>query len=465
MDWTYSELLKKVGAGWRYHGDTGLLTRPVAEVSIDSRRIRGGELFVALRGERFDGHEFAAAALQSGAIAAVVERRWWESASQPEGNFFLVEDTLLALQEMAACYRRRFDIPVLALTGSSGKTTTKELIAAVLETRYRVLKTEGNLNNHIGVPLTLLRLSSDHEIAVVELGMNHPGEIARLTEITAPTHALVTNIGKGHLGFFDTIEDLARAKMELFEGIAEHGTAFINADDPLICATKPRIARVVRFSLTKPVDVHGEYLGLDDRGSPVVRLTIEGDSEVVHVPISGRHNAINAVAAAAVGHHFGIPLSDIKRGIESCSPVTKRMEVLRRNNMVIINDCYNANPDSMRAALELLRDMKAPKGASRVAILADMLELGAFETEEHRALGKEVVSYGADRLLAYGKASAELVAAARSAGLTKAEHFTDKEALLRAARETVAEPCVVLVKGSRSMAMEDVVDVLLGRSS
>lgn len=463
MDWTYSELMRLAGPGWRYDGDEDLLGEALAGVSIDSRRIRERELFVALRGERFDAHEFVDAAFAKGASAAVVERRWWGGLAQPRGNFIVVEDTLSALQQMSAVYRRRFAIPVLAITGSSGKTTTKELIATVLETRFRVLKTEGNLNNHIGLPLTLLRLDREHEIAVVEMGMNHPGEIAHLSEIAAPTHALVTNIGKGHLGFFKNIEELARAKMELFERVASEGTAFVNVDDPLICATKPRLAHVVRYSLSKQVDVVGDVVGLDENGFLTLQLRIGSESEIVHIPIPGRHNASNGLSAAAVGHHFGIPLSDIKRGIESCEPLAKRMEIVRKNGMVIINDCYNANPDSMRAALELLRDMKAPDGAERIAILGDMLELGAFEAREHRALGEELAAYGTDRLFAYGPASSEVVTAARAAGLKQSEHFSDKRALLRAAKKATSGPCVVLVKGSRAMAMEGIVDALLER--
>jgi len=463
MEWTFAELWKESGPAWRYHGDSALLSRRVAGVCTDSRRLRPGELFVALRGDRFDGHEFVTAAFERGAAAAIVQRQWWDSAARDDGRFFVVDDTLRALQEVAAAYRRRFRLPLLALTGSSGKTTTKELVASVLERRFRILKTEGNLNNHIGVPLTLTRLRSEHELAVVEMGMNHPGEIARLTEIAAPTHALITNIGKGHLGFFETMEELAGAKMELFHGLPEDGTAFVNADDPLIRASKLRAAHVVTFSLTQPADVRGEYLGLNDDGGPVVRLTAGEESVLVDVPIPGRHNAMNAVAAAAVGVHFGVPLAEVKCGLESCPPVAKRMEVLRRNGMVIINDCYNANPDSMRAALELLRDMKAPEGAQRIAILGDMLELGRFEIEEHRALGREVVAFGADRLLAYGPASLELVEAARAAGLKEARYFAEKEALVRAAREAATGPCVVLVKGSRAMAMEEVVDALLDR--
>jgi UDP-N-acetylmuramoyl-tripeptide--D-alanyl-D-alanine ligase len=429
-------------------------------ISTDSRMLRKGELFVALRGERFDGHEFVEAAFSQGARAALVDEAFRGDLHTP---LLVVKDTVKALGELARNYRRRFTVPVIAVAGSNGKTTTKEMIARVLGRRHAVLKTEGNHNNQIGVPLTLLRLSKRHKLAVVELGTNHPGEMEYLCGIVEPTHGLVTNIGHEHLEFFKDLDGVAREEGSLFAYLRRRPTsvAFVNADDRRIAAFARRMKRTVRYGFTtRGVDVRGEVAGLDNAGRPRLRFTAAGKrtGHDVRLRIAGSHNAVNALAAAAVGMTFRIPPKEIVRALASFVPSSKRMETLLLNGVIVYNDTYNANPDSTIAALHTLAAAKVR--GKKIAVLADMLELGEGGPAEHERVGRETAKLNLHYVLTYGSLAKHI---RNGAGMETAIHYEDKNMLAEYLAELAAPGDAVLVKGSRGMRMEDVVTFLQAR--
>jgi len=428
------------------------------KVTTDSRTVQGGEVFVALKGETHDGHEFVKSALEKGASLCVVSKSWREANPTVEGNFLVVPDTLLALQELARSYRRKMLIPIVAIGGNSGKTTTKEMTAHVLRSTFKTHATEGNFNNHIGVPLTLFGLRSETEIAVIEMGMNHKGEMTRLCEIAEPTHALITNIGKAHIEFFGTIEEVANAEGELFEWIATHNaTAFVNADDEWVVKQSEKVAQRLFYGTKKStgitLDVCAEEVETDALGCPKFLVSTGEMSEEIALKISGRHNIQNALAAIAVGLNFGVPLSRIKEALErfEINPALKRMSVCVENDVVLMNDTYNANPESMRAGLNALKAVKN-KG-KKIAVLGDMLELGALSAQEHEELGKFISTLNLDVLLCYGSDMKKTVEAASA---TVKKHFDSKSDLAKSLMESIVAGDAVLFKGSRGMKMETV---------
>ncbi len=428
------------------------------KVKTDSRTVQGGEVFVALKGETHDGHEFVKSALEKGALLCVVSKSWREVNPTVKGNFLVVADTLLALQELARSYRRKFLIPIVAIGGNSGKTTTKEMTAHVLRSTFKTHATEGNFNNHIGVPLTLFGLRSETEIAVIEMGMNHKGEMTRLCEIAEPTHALITNIGKAHIEFFGTIEEVANAEGELFEWMAMHnGTAFVNADDEWVVKQSEKVAQRLFYGTKKStgiaLDVCAEEVETDALGCPKFLVSTGETSEEIALKISGRHNVQNALAAIAIGLNFGVPLSRIKEALErfEINPALKRMSVCVENDVVLMNDTYNANPESMRAGLNALNAVRN-KGR-KIAVLGDMLELGALSAQEHEELGKFIATLNLDMLLCYGNDMKKTVEAANA---TVKKHFESKSDLSKSLMESIVAGDAVLFKGSRGMKMETV---------
>ncbi|MDZ7292109.1 MAG: UDP-N-acetylmuramoyl-tripeptide--D-alanyl-D-alanine ligase [candidate division KSB1 bacterium] len=456
---TLGELQRACGANSRYVGESVKLTQRPAGLSTDSRTCKSGEVFVALRGEKFDGHRFVAQVLAAGALAAVVEASWVESHHHTKqkvtGDLIIVEDTLRALQDIGHLIRRRWGKPILAITGSNGKTTAKELVTAVLSQSKLVHKTTGNLNNHIGVPLTLAELNYGHDLAVVEMGTNHFGEIARLCEIADPNFGLITNIGHAHLEFFKDLEGVARAKRELFVYVHDHnGIVFLNADDPKLRASLPSGTKAITFGITQPAQVQGKIVTVDENGC----VTLAWRDQHIHLAIPGRHNALHALAAIAVGEHFGMAPEKIRHAVEHTPPVSKRMQVLQRGEVTIINDAYNANPDSMRAALEFLATMPIPPHGRRVAVLGDMLELGELAPAEHEEIGRLITKLPVHAVFAYGPQMKHLV---QAIGETLwAEHFDDKLHLCQEVKRSVRSGDVILVKGSRGMAMEEVIEKL-----
>jgi len=425
-------------------------------VVTDSRSVTEGDLFIALRGERFDGHDFVEAAFERGASAALIERSWDGAGQALSGPLLAVDSTLLALGAMAHAYRRRYDLPVVAVVGSAGKTTTKELIAAVLGQRYQVLKTVGSENNEIGVPRTLLQLSPNHEAVVLELAARRVGDIEYLCSIAEPTVGVLLNIGTAHLEYFESVEGVAKAKGELLDYLGESLTALVNADDRVVVQEVKRTkGRLLTFGFVRESEFRGEGLVLDQEGCGHFLL----HNNPIELKIPGRHNAYNGLAAASIGRILDVDWEDIQHALAQFEPVSMRAEIVRKDGLVVINDCYNANPGSMLAALELLGDVP---GARKIAFLGDMLELGPQSGDLHAAVGAEAATK-ADILLATGKQSKELVAAARSAGMdqTQARHFDNLDLAGEFISANLRRGDVVLVKASRAMAFDRVVERIL----
>lgn len=433
--------------------------RKLTGVSTDSRTTNSGDLFVAIVGESFDGHKFLEDAFGKGAVAAVVASsavgtRW------PDKPLLIVEDTTRALGELAGVYRRKFDIPVLAIGGSNGKTTTKEMVRDVLETEFSVLSTRGNFNNHIGVPQTLFQLQKKHDVAVVEIGTNHPGELEYLLRILEPTHGLITNIGREHLEFFKTVECVAEEEGKLFEQLARQrkGVALVNADDPRLAPQAKSVKRRVTYGFTsKRTDVRGKFLGSNDTGCASFQFTGKKMKKPmpVQLKIPGEHNALNALSAATTGLAFGVSPKKIRAALEAFKPSSKRMEILNLSGVIIYNDTYNANPDSTIAALRTLASTRTT--GKKIAVLADMRELGEVGPAEHARVGDEVRALKVEYLLTYGPLAENIH---KAAGLPLAVHYDQKNILAEYLTELIAPGDVVLIKGSRGMKMEDVVTFL-----
>jgi UDP-N-acetylmuramoyl-tripeptide--D-alanyl-D-alanine ligase len=436
--------------------------KAITGVSTDSRKVNPGAIFVALKGENFDGHQFVEDTFRKGAIAAIVDELFVGVSDKP---LFIVKDTTFALGELARIYRMKFDIPVLAIGGSNGKTTTKDMTTAVLSTSYKVLGTDGNLNNHIGVPQTLLRLETKHQMAVVEIGTNHPGEIEYLCRILQPTHGLLTNIGKEHLEFFESLEGVALEEGSLFSHLRKKkkSVAFVNADDLRIRLKARGIRRRITYGISaKQVDVRGKVGRTNESGC----ITFEYASRrpvkrgAIQLEIPGEHNALNALAAATVGLTFKVPANRIKKALESLRPTVKRMELLNCGGVSIYNDTYNANPDSMVAALRTLASARV--SGKRIAVLGDMRELGVQGKEEHSLVGREAAQLGIDYVLTFGELARSIHEAANMQG---ALHYDQKNMLAEYLAELVSPGDAVLVKGSRGMKMEDIVTFLEKRLS
>ncbi|HEU4685429.1 MAG TPA: UDP-N-acetylmuramoyl-tripeptide--D-alanyl-D-alanine ligase [Nitrospira sp.] len=444
--------------------------RRIRTVSTDSRSIKRGDLFVALQGERFDGHDFVPSVLAKGAVGAIVSDQY----RLPEGQglqgraapFLLgVRDPLFAYQQLATHHRSRFSIPVVAVTGSNGKTTTKDMVVAVLAQRWRTLKTEGNFNNRIGVPSTLFRLTPRHEAAVIEIGVDAQGQTTRLCEIARPTIGLITNIGPDHLEFFGSMEGSAQAKAELLDLLPPDGTAVLNTDDPYFdyLAARAR-CRVLSFGLSHRADVRATQIAVDARQGTSFQLALPGKTR--HIPVTikvhGSHNVLNALAAAAVGAALNIPGAVIAQGLARFRPAAMRSQVVSHRGVQIINDCYNANPASMKAAIQLLAEWNPAR--ERVAVLGDMLELGPESRAMHREVGQYAAEKGLSRLVACGSLGREIAEGARKGGMVDSAitEMADAAAAVDAVRAIVRRGDVVLVKGSRGMKMEQVVQGLTG---
>lgn len=458
-----------------FRGDASALRRKVRGLETDSRSLTKGFAFVALRGERFDGHEYVPEAFRHGAPVAVVSRVWSRSrvARQVADPLVIVDDPLAAYGRIARSHRDSFDIPVIAIAGSNGKTTTKELLADLLSLRWKVLKTEGNLNNRIGAPAMLLRLRPDHQMAVIEIGTNSPGEIALLCDIVNPTHGLITSIGREHLELLGSIEGVAREEGELFRYLEEHGGwAIVNSDDPFIAAMKIRRDRRLTYGMKGRVDIRGRAGKVDRWGAPrleiVDRRLLRKSRIDVPLATPGRHSALNALAAAAAARLLGLPMTQVKKGLRSFSPAVSSHGYGRLAPMTaacgaaILNDTYNANPDSTIVALETLASITPAPGGMRIAVLGDMLELGRSSAAEHRRIADEIVRIGGiDQTLFHGPemkhAWRRLARLSRERNVRPPLHFEEKERLIDAVLAFLSIDDVLLVKGSRGMRMEEVV--------
>ncbi|HZG74466.1 MAG TPA: UDP-N-acetylmuramoyl-tripeptide--D-alanyl-D-alanine ligase, partial [Paenibacillus sp.] len=426
-------------------------------VSTDTRSIRAGNLFVPLIGERFNGHAYAAHALDAGAAAALWQA---DQGEPPAGPVVVVDDTLAALQRLAAAYRRSLDVRIVGITGSNGKTSTKDMTAAALGTAYSVHKTQGNLNNHIGLPLTLLALEPGTAFAVLEMGMSGRGEIELLTRIAAPDAVVITNIGDAHLLQLGSRDEIAKAKLEILAGLAEGGTFIVPGDEPLVDRYLPEAAgpasyRLVRFGASARCDVRLEDVAVTPRDTS---FRVAGSDVRFTIPMLGRHNASNATAAIAVARAFGVPDERIAEGLRSFAPTGMRIErVEGKRGTTLWNDAYNASPTSMRAALALLAETTGFR--RKFAVLGDMLELGSEERELHRGVGRALAPDNVDFVYTFGALGRDIAEAASPrfpAGRVRA--FDDKDALADAL-ERAAEPGdLILVKASRGMKMETIIE-------
>ena len=439
---------------------TGDLAVPVTGVSIDSRTLGVGEAFFAIRGYRLDGHAFLGEAAGRGAACLVVHSLHDDvPANVP---LVLVEDTTKALGRLAAYHRARFSIPVVAVTGSNGKTTTKELIAGVLGTRWQVLKPSASFNNQWGLPLTLLKWAPEHEAVVVELGTNRPGEIAHLAGLARPTVGVVTNVAAVHTEFLGSLDGVREEKAGLVRAVPADGWVVLNADDARVAGlTRDAAARVITYGRAATAQVRAVGDAVEAARGVTFALETGGARATVTLALAGRHNVLNALAAAAVGVALGVPLEAIARGLAEAQPVAGRCVWRAAGQVRILDDTYNANPVSLRAALETVA---AGRGTGRlVVVLGDMLELGAITEEAHRDAGRAVVAAGAGELVGVGRSALWAVEAAREAGLAQAHHATTFEDTVAHLLKRLVPGDTVLVKGSRGMRLERVVDALVAR--
>ena len=433
----------------------------LSAVTTDSRQIPENALFLPLRGERFDAHDFIGKAVGGGA-AAVVSHRANEDYPVPA---LYVENTAQALLDLAGGYRALCGGKVIGVTGSVGKTTTKELLYAVAAQKFRAQKTEGNLNNEIGLPLTLLRITRETEVMVAEMGMNHFGEISRMTAAARPDLAVITNIGTSHIEYLGSREGICRAKLEILEGLREGGTAVLCGDEPLLWDKRDTLGcRVVTYGLENPACDLTAHLH-NDGTFDIVNNSLQADTLSVgagftaKLSIPGAHNVLNALAAAAVGLLLGETPAQIAAGLASYQASGMRQNIYEQNGYEIYADCYNASPDAMEATLAVLGTMSP--GGRRFAVLGSMLELGAYAEEGHRRAGRAAAQY-ADALYAYGPDAAAMVAGARAGGMEHAWAFDDQAALAAALQQDAKKGDALLFKGSRGMRMERALALFLG---
>ncbi|MDR1397940.1 MAG: UDP-N-acetylmuramoyl-tripeptide--D-alanyl-D-alanine ligase [Desulfarculales bacterium] len=435
----------------------------ISGVNTDSRTLAPGQLFVALAGVNFDGHDFVAQAARAGAGAALVNKNF--IFADKEFPLLKVDDTLRALGDLAAAWRREHSLRVLALTGSTGKTTAKEMLAAVLSRRYQVLKTEGNFNNLIGLPLTLLRLDETHNAAVLEMGMSVSGEIARLTRIADPDVAVITNIGPAHMASMGSVRNIAKAKVELWENMDSAAQAVINIDDPFLKPWRNKLkGRALTFGSGKEAEIYSSQLKVKGVKQNFL-LHLPGAQPLeVTLSVPGAHNVCNALAAAAAAFSLGINGEEIAQGLSGYQGIKGRLRLQRAAvGALVLDDTYNANPASMAAALDTLAQMVSVAGEEPrrpVAVLADMLELGPESAGFHYELGRKAALSGCRLLFTYGPEARHTDQGAREAGLAESGNFQELTELKAALKKHLRPGDIVLVKGSNAMGMERVVDFL-----
>ncbi len=418
--------------------------------SIDSRTIQSGELFFAVKGERMDGHEFALSALEAGAVGAVV-RKDQLARYAVKSRLIAVDDTLVALQTLATAVRRLWGKKVIAITGSVGKTSTKEAIAHVLSSKYRVHRSIGNFNNHFGLPLGLLKLESGHEVAVIEMGMSHAGEITALARITLPDEGVVTAVAPVHLENFDSVAEIGRAKYELIASLPAGGTAFLNSDDEYVSQFgRDFHGRVVMFGLKPTADVRAEDIQLLGSAGARFDLVAGGCRQPISSPWLGTHNIYNVLAAAGVALQHGLSPSQVAESVLSLAPVDKRGQVLQLGNITVLNDCYNSSPKALMAAVETLAAME---GKRHIVVAGEMLELGATAEQLHRECGRNMPAGKIDFVLGVRGLASALADAARENGLPAEFVKTPEEAGEWLARKTRGGD-VVLLKASRGVKLE-----------
>lgn len=441
----FSEIV--AASGGTYYGDPSLLSQAASGVVINSELAQPGSLFIAIRGEKHDGHAFIPAAREKGAALVVSDHAL---AQEP---YLLVSDTLKAMHDIARSYRNKFTIPVIGLTGSAGKTSTKDIVAAALGTKFNVMKTQGNLNNETGAALTIFSLEEKHEVAVVEMGTNHFGEIGRIASFVQPDYCLFTNIGLAHIENFDSREGIFRGKTEMLPYMRSGGRVIANGDDDMLC----EIPHALLYGLGEACAVRATQI--DDLILRGMTFTAHDHDNAcrMHVPALGLHSVYNALAAVSVGLILGMSLSEIASGIETYTPLKGRMNVHELDRFTLIDDTYNANPTSTKASLDVL----AKCSGRRVAILGDMRELGESAPQMHEDIGRYAASLGIERVLCVGKESLRMYEGAKALAPDCADYFETQDELLAALPKVVRDGDVILVKASRGMYLEHTVELLL----
>src|SRR5881296_572210 len=435
--------------------------RTVERISTDSRTIKKGELFVALRGENFDGHKFVGATAKGGSAGAIVDLKW-KGKVPKKFAIIRAHDSLLAYQKLAANYRKSLPIKVLAITGSNGKTSTKDFGASVLGRRFRVTKTQGNFNNHVGLPRTILEATSRDEVAVWEIGMNHPGEVAALAKVAAPDVGIITNVGVAHIEFMGSREKIAEEKGALAQAVGAHGTVILNADDPFTRSIATRARGKVILAGTTAGNIRAGEISQSGTGTDFTIL--EGAHRCrAQLPVPGLHMVQNALLAVAAGRAFGLSLEECAAGLVA-APLTKaRLQIKDLGGVQFLDDSYNANPDSMKAALRTLVELDAD--GKRIAVLGEMHELGDESERGHREVGETSAALKIDQLIAIGDAATAIAEGARHAGLQKTTVVNSTSEAAELLNEIAAPGDLILIKGSRASRTEEVIEHFAVRHS
>ena len=450
-----SELVKATG-GRLIQGD---LKEEISGISTDSRKVKKGELFIVLKGPRYDGQDFIPEALEKGACGILVSKL--PITCHPSPVTILAKDTLKALGQIAKYYREKFNLPVVAVTGSTGKTTTKDMIASILSLKLSVLKTEGNFNNEVGVPLTLFRLSKKHQVAVLELGMSALGEIERLTRISSPRMGVMTNVGEVHLQYLGNVQRVARAKAELVYALGKDDVAILNMDDSYVRDMKKGIkARIITYGIRGRAEVVAEGIENLREGGMRFTLRIMEEGLPLHLRYLGYHNIYNALAAAAATHALGMKKEIIREGLSQLQPLAGRMKIMKIRGLTILDDTYNASPKSFIAAIETLRDL-SPKG-KKILVAGDMLELGKRASLAHKETGVYVAHSGIDTLITCGNLAGYIAQGAIGSGMEEERIITcrNKEEAGDRLSSLVKEGDIILIKGSRATGMEEIIQKL-----
>ena len=444
----------------------GNMTGAVKGISTDSRNINKGELFIAVKGPNFDGHNFIDKALDKKAQGLLVAKAWFGACADKMAKIkrpiIIVPDTVIALGQIAHFYRNKFNRPIIAVTGSNGKTTTKEMIATVLCSKYKVLKSPVSFNNHMGVPLTLLKLTSLHKAAVLEMGMNHKGEIRCLSNIARPDIAVITNAGRAHLEFFNNLQEIIQAKCELLEKLGKDAIAIVNADQTELFTQANKFnVKLIGFGIKNDCQYRASNL-IEVNGGLEFAIN---KKHKFRLNILGRHNAYNALAAIAVADQLGIDMQNIQKQLMGFQGLDLRMQKMALNGIEIFADCYNANPDSTQAAIETLIAVKSEK--RKILVFADMLELGKFSKDCHYDIGKLAAKRRVDILITVGTAAAEAAKAARDYGMSKQSVFScvNCEEAYRMLTEILQPKDVILLKGSRRMCLEQILEKIVDMPS
>ncbi|MBQ9441819.1 MAG: UDP-N-acetylmuramoyl-tripeptide--D-alanyl-D-alanine ligase [Selenomonadaceae bacterium] len=446
-----AEVLKATGANSNFNGEIIF-----SGVTTDSRKITEGVLFVALKGENFNGEDFAEDSLKKGAAAVLVS----DSAKNISGGVVLkVEDTLTAYQKISQSWRERFQIPVIAITGSNGKTTTKDLTAAALSPLGEIQKTSANFNNEIGVPLTLLGINEHHKAAVVEIGMRGLGQIESLAKIVKPNIGIVTNVNETHIEILKSVENIAKAKGELVEAIPSGGTVILNADNDFTAEMKKLAkngVKIITYGIENPADLTAKNIVIEDT-STEFRLNYGNEIFDFEIPIIGRHNVSNALAAIAAGLTLGLSIKEIQRGFSTLATTKMRFEVIRRDGVTIVNDAYNASPASMRAAIQTVAEIYEGR---KIAVLGDMLELGEISEKVHREVGEELAKNKFDTLITLGELGKFIADGAKDAGLKNIFTASTHEEVAKKILEIMRDGDIILFKASHGMHFEKIIELI-----